>query len=109
MQENTREYWWYHIEQCKRIPDNLGEIEYFYHRKCFQKFVYAKTLLKRKGCNNDNQADQSPSTKVQRTTRASLQNTVTVSSAGIFPNICMICKKKDIKVKGICQSLSDCY
>ena len=96
----------YHIEQCKRIPDNLGEIEYFYHRKCFQKFVYAKTLLKRKGCNNDNQADQSPTTKVQRTTRASSQNTVTVSSAGIFPNICMICKKKDIKIKGIRKSLS---
>ena len=96
----------HHIEQCKRIPDNLGETEYFYHRKCFQKFVYAKTLLKRKGSNNDNDADQSASTKVQRRTRASSQNTVTVSSAGIFPSLCMICKKKDIKVKGIRQSLS---
>ena len=25
----------HHIEQCKRIPDNVGETEYFYHRKCF--------------------------------------------------------------------------
>ena len=84
----------------------MGETEYVYYRNCFQKFVYAKTLLKRKGSNNDNQADQSTSTKLQRTTRASSQNAITVRSAGIFPSICMICKKKDIKVKEIRQSLS---
>ena len=31
----------YHIDQCNKTPVNLGEIEYFYHRKCCQKFVYA--------------------------------------------------------------------
>ena len=99
----------HHIAQCKRISDNLGETEYVYYRKCLEKFVYAKTLLKRKGSNNDNQADQSTSTKLQRTTRASSQNAITVRSAGIFPSICMICNKKDIKVIEITSWLVSAY
>ena len=81
----------HHIDQCSKIPENLGEIEYLYHRKCFQKFVYAKTLLKRKA-SKDN--DQGSSNKRQRTTRKTLQSAETTSSQGLFANICMICKKK---------------
>ena len=47
----------HHIDQCIRIPENLGEIEFVYHRKCFQKFVYPKTLIKRKAASTDD--DQS--------------------------------------------------
>ena len=93
----------HHIDQCSKIPENLGEIEYLYHRKCFQKFVYAKTLLKRKA-SKDN--DQGSSNKVQRTTRKKLQSAETTSSRGLFANVCMICKKKDLKVKGVRQPLS---
>lgn len=90
----------HHIDQCNKIPENLGEIEYFYHRKCFQKFVYAKTLLKRKtsqdGCQGSN-------SKLQKSTRQSDEAT---GSRGLFPNICMICKQKELRVKSVRQSLS---
>lgn len=93
----------HHIDQCNKIPENLGEIEYFYHRKCFQKFVHAKALLKRKASKDD---DQGSSSKLQRTTRNTSQSAEDTSSRGLFPNICMICKKKDVKVKGVRQPLS---
>ncbi|CAB3984608.1 Hypothetical predicted protein [Paramuricea clavata] len=85
--------------------ENLGEIEYFYHRKCFQKFVYAKTLLKRKtsqdGCQGSN-------IKLQKSTRktSQRQSDEATGSRGLFPNICMICKKKELRVKSVRQSLS---
>ena len=93
----------HYVDQCNKIPENLGEIEYFYHRKCFQKFVYAKALLKRKA-SKDN--DQGCSSKLQRTTRKASQSAEATSSRGLFPNICMICKKTDLKVKGVRQPLS---
>ena len=93
----------HHIDQCSKIPDNLGEIEYFYHRKCFQKFVYAKALLKRKASQD---GDEGSSSKLQRSTRKASQSAEATSSRGLFLNICMICKKKDVKVKGVRQSLS---
>ena len=36
-----------HIQQCNNIPD-IFIVELVYHRECYQKFTYAKTLLKRK-------------------------------------------------------------
>ena len=72
----------HYVDQCNKIPENLGEIEYFYHRKCFQKFVYAKALLKRKA-SKDN--DQGCSSKLQRTTRKASQSAVATSSRGLFP------------------------
>jgi hypothetical protein len=38
----------HHVDQCNKIPENLGEIEYFYHRKCFQNLngKQAKTTIK---------------------------------------------------------------
>ena len=95
----------HHIDQCNKIPENLGEIEYFYHRKCFQKFVYAKTLLKRKtsqdGCQGSN-------SKLQKSTRktSQRQSDEATGSRGLFPNICMIFKKKELRVKSVRQSLS---
>eukprot|EP00795_Rhopilema_esculentum_P011299 gene11300-21488_t len=38
-----------HDEQCNNIPENWVEgKKMYYHRECYQKFVYARTLLKRK-------------------------------------------------------------
>ena len=37
-----------HHEQCNGIPAALEERELHYHRECYQKFTYAKTLIKRK-------------------------------------------------------------
>ena len=85
----------HHIDQCNKIPENLGETEYLYHRKCFQKFVYAKTLLKRKASKED---DQGSSNKFERTTINTLQSAEATTSRGLFANICMTCKKKDLKV-----------
>ena len=43
---------------------------------------------------------------LQRTTRKTLQRAETTRSRGIFPITCMICKEKDLKVKGVRQPLS---
>ncbi|CAB4022282.1 Hypothetical predicted protein [Paramuricea clavata] len=51
----------HHIDQCNKIPENLGEIE---------------------------QSDEATGFR------------------GLFPNICMICKKKELSVKSVRQSLS---
>ncbi|CAB4024495.1 Hypothetical predicted protein, partial [Paramuricea clavata] len=95
----------HHIDQCNKIPENLGEIEYFYHRKCFQKFVYAKTLLKQKTSQDSCQGSNSKLQKLTRKT-SQRQSDEATGSRGLFPNICMICKKKELRVKSVCQSLS---
>ena len=35
----------HHEEQCNGIPEALGERLLFYHRECYQKFTFAKTIL----------------------------------------------------------------
>ena len=35
-------------KQCNGVPESIGEKELYYHRECYQKFTYAKTILKRK-------------------------------------------------------------
>ena len=40
-----------HIQQCNNITDIFIN-ELVYHRECYQKFTYAKTLLKRKSQEN---------------------------------------------------------
>ena len=42
----------FHSEQCLNIPD-IYKIGLKYHRECYQKFTYAKTLFKRKTHNED--------------------------------------------------------
>ena len=64
------------------------------HTECFRKFIYAKTLDKRKCKDGDD-----IKSKIQRTTRSS-QSIGTADKQGIFLDICMICKKKKIKVGG---------
>ena len=83
----------YHYQQCTGIPDALNS-NYYLHPESFRKFIYAKTLDKQK-CED---ADVIKS-KIQRTTRSS-QSIGTADKRGIFPDICMICKKKKIKVRG---------
>ncbi len=95
---------YHHINQCDKIPESLGEIEYFYYRKCFQKLVYAKTLLKWK---TSQDCCQGSSSKLQKSTRktSQRQSDEATGSRGLFLNICMICKK-ELRVKSVCQSLS---
>ena len=64
------------------------------HPKCFRTFIYAKTLDKWKCKDGD-----VIKSKIQRTTRSS-QSIETADKRGIFPDICMIRKKKKIKVRG---------
>ena len=59
-----------HDEQCSRIPESFEEKELYYHRECYQKFTYAKTLLKRK-VNQDGGA--STSKRSQRRPRNALR------------------------------------
>ena len=61
-----------------------------------------KTLLKRKATKDN---EDGSSSKLQRTTRQT-QSAQATSSRGLFPNVCMVCKKKDLKVKGVRQPLS---
>ena len=84
----------HHEEQCNGIPEALGERSLFYHWKCYQKFTFAKTILKRKR----DQADD------PRKCRKCLSREHGASdyknSRGLFPKQCMICLKEGIKVKG---------
>ena len=93
----------YHAEQCRNLPEIFEENHYFYHRECYQKFTYAKALMKRKMSKD---GDQWESSKIQRTTRGCLPNAEASITRGLFPEMCMICKKKDLKVKHSLQSLS---
>lgn len=72
-----------HREQCDGIPEQLDR-KYHYHPECFKKFIYAKTLAKRK--------DESQSTTRQLKRRRSS------SDNGLFGEECMLCKKVQIKV-----------
>ena len=94
-----------HDEQCSRIPESFEEKELYYHRECYQKFTYAKTLLKRK-VNQDGGA--STSKRSQRLPRNALRTDECPNrdSRGRFPDHCMICKKTAIKVKGKRQVLT---
>ena len=83
----------YHYQQCTGIPNALNS-NYYLHTECFRKFIYAKTLDKRKCKDGDDKKS-----KIQRTTRSG-QSIGTAGKRGIFPDICMICKKKKIKVGG---------
>ena len=84
----------HHYEQCAGVPDTLDK-PYFLHAKCFKKFAYAKTLSKRKG-NDDNSVS-----KVPRLTRSIGRDDNSCSTtSSMFPDSCMICKKKKIKVNG---------
>ena len=96
-----------HDEQCKGIPESLGEREFYFHRECYQKFTYAKTLLKRKIVRD---GDTNESRKAQRISHNTLSKTGKISttdSRGRFPNHCMICKKVSFKLKGKLETLSN--
>ena len=72
-----------HREQGDGIPEELDK-KYHYHPECFKKFIYAKTLAKRKG--------------ESQTCRQSKRRKSTTDERGLFGNHCMICKKLQIKV-----------
>ena len=84
----------HHEEQCNGIPEALGENSRFYHRECYQKFTFAKTILKRKR----DQVDD----PIKCRKRLSREHGVSDSknSRGLFPKHCMIFLKERIKVKG---------
>jgi hypothetical protein len=94
-----------HDEQCSGIPESFDGKELYYHRECYQKFTYAKTLLKRK-VSQDGEA--SARKKSERCGHKSLkiEECSSTDSRGRFPNHCMICKKTAIKVKGKRQVLA---
>ena len=84
----------HHEDQCKGIPAVLNEESFYYHRECYQKFTYARALLKRK-LENENETMKSN----KRPSRAS-SSTGAACSRGIFPKQCMICSKERTKVGG---------
>ena len=53
-----------HSEQCSGTPINVGDMQYYYHRECNQKFTYARALKKRKLQKDE---VQDPSAKLIRT------------------------------------------
>ena len=63
------------------------------HPECFRKFIYAKTLDKRK-C----KAGNVTKSKIQRTTRSS-QSIETADKRGVFPDICICKKKRKLKLE----------
>ena len=75
-----------HIQQCSNIPDIFTD-ELVYHSECYQKFPYAKNLLKRKS--QENQAIPRSSKRV-RLTPASKD---VVTKKQLLPNCCYFCKK----------------
>ena len=85
----------HHEEQCEGIPTVLNEEPLFYHRECYQKFIYARTLLKRK-LENENEVTKSN----KRPLTASSSTGAACSKVGILPKQCMICSKERIKVGG---------
>lgn len=93
-----------HETQCRNIPEKANGKDYFFHRECYQKFTYAKALLKRK-LNKDDEMGGS-SNKAHRSTRATSSIHETANPKQLFPDICMICKKKTLKVNQKCQPLT---
>ena len=89
------------IQNCKAIRENLGgdnlhhepgngipedlDKQYYYHPQCFKKYVYAKTIVKRK----ENKDACEPS----RSKRQKGSN-----GRGLFSDNSIICKKHQIKV-----------
>ena len=89
------------LQKCKAIRENLGgdnlhheqgngipEVpnkQYYYHPECFKKYVYAKTLEKRK--------ENKCACKLLKSKRQKGSN-----ERGLFSDNCMICKKHQIKV-----------
>ena len=80
-----------HNEQCENVPETLeGQISV--HPERYKKFSFAKKLLKRK----DNTC-YNLSTKNARIKREVTSNS---SNKELFPNVCMICKTRKLKLKG---------
>jgi len=77
-----------HPKQCAGVPVNLDNKTYHYHSECFKKFTYAKTLAKRKD-NTLNQHEKRPKR---------CKSEVVANERGIFGDICMLCKKRQIKI-----------
>lgn len=92
------------VEQGSKIPDTIEESsDFYYHRECYQKFTYAKALMKRKKGKDE---EQEASTKVQRTVRGTSLDADEARPRGIFPDLCMICKKKTLKVNNKRQQIT---
>lgn len=91
-----------HSEQSSGIPINYIK-ECYYHRECYQKFAYARALKKRK---LENDESQDPSAKVIRATTGQHPDPEKSRPRGLFPDICMICNKKMIKVSQKKQHLT---
>ena len=84
----------HHQEQCTGIPEALGKRSFFYHKICYQKFTFAKTILQRKR----DQADDPR--KCRKRLSGEHGSSDSKNSRGLFPKHCMICLKERIKVKG---------
>ena len=94
----------HHPEQCCGIPDSKKQhSELFYQWGCYQKFTYAKALLKRK-CQRRRTG---MSSKRQRLIRNKSLDPNEIRPRGLFPSICMICKKKSIKITNKRQPLTN--
>lgn len=96
----------HHIEQCRGIPSNADEVsttELYFHRECYQKFTYARTLLKRKKTKDE---EEESSHKTLRTALRASTASTNLRPRGLFPDHCMICKKKSLKVNNKRQPLT---
>eukprot|EP00794_Sanderia_malayensis_P002237 gene2237-2552_t len=85
-----------HDDQCKKLPDSWDEgLKIYYHRECYQKFVYARTLLKRKA-SEDVKAENVRVKSLRRRddNRGVGEEEHVANPRGLFPQICMICKKE---------------
>ena len=87
-----------HDEQCNNIPENWVEgKKMYYHRECYQKFVYARTLLKRKTSEETELENGKPKSRRRRSDALTTEEIQEGANArGLFPSICMFCKKKGI-------------
>ena len=80
-----------HIEQCNNIPDEYVD-GLQYHRECYQKFTYAKTLLKRKN------VEKGESSSSKRSSGRNQNTQINVEKKFLFPRHCYFCKKNRITV-----------
>ena len=79
-----------HDEQCLNIP-NEYQNGLKYHRQCYQKFTYAKTLFKR------NTVDGGEPSSASQSSGRSGKNIKL--DKHLFPEYCYFCKKNRITVK----------
>ena len=84
----------HHIQQCKFIPDTFNQ-ELKYHRQCYQKFTYAKTLAKRKICKEPRKQRLSNRFVADSQNEAKRRK---VELSTLFPEHCMFCEKVRITV-----------